>query len=156
MAAPTYTPRMTPSGAPLKDGYRSLITIAADSDITLWEKGITPPGQDGGEPIDQTTMHSQLWRQMAPRSLVTLTECTARCAYLPSSYQQLVDVLNVETTISVLFPNGWWMAFFGFMQSFAPDELVEGTQPEATVTFMPTNWDYSGNVEAGPSFGTGT
>jgi hypothetical protein len=36
------------------------------------------------------------------------------------------------------------------MQMFDPGELVEGTQPEATITIVPTNFDPSGKVEAAP------
>lgn len=154
MAAPTFTARVTPLGTPLKDGYRTLITFAADPDVLLWEKGVTPPGEDGGDAIDQTTMHNTTRRRSAPRSLTTLTEATFRAAYQPASYGAIIGIINVETVVSIAWPDGTWMAFYGFLRTFQPDELVEGTQPEATCTITPTNWDYVNHVEAGPAFGT--
>lgn len=154
MAAPTRTARITPTGTPLKDGFRTLITFAADADVLLWEKGVKPPGQDGGEAIPQETMHSVQWRRMAPRTLVTLTESTFRAAYKPASYNSALSIINVETVVTIDWPDGTWMAFYGFLRTFEPDELVEGTQPEATCAITPTNWDYVNSVEAGPAFGT--
>lgn len=155
MAAPSYTARGSLAGhRPLKDGYQALLTLSADSDILIWEKSVTPPGQEGGDPIDQTTMHNATWRTLAPRALITLTECQLTGAYNPQSYSQIQAQLNVEQVISILFSSGNWMAFYGFIRNFQPAAMVEGTQPEATFTVVPTNWDPNANTEEGPAYGT--
>lgn len=151
MAAPTPTVRQTPDGIKLKDGYQSLITLSNDPDIALWEKTVQPPGLDGGDPIDQTTMHNVTWRTMAPRALVTMTEHTVVCAYDPVIYTSILAQLNVEQTITITFSDGSTLAFFGFIRLFDFAELEEGTQPEVTVTFTPTSWDNVNKVEAGPA-----
>jgi hypothetical protein len=151
MAAPTPTARISPTGIKLKDGYQALITFAVDPDCALWEKTVKPPGIDGGDPIEQTTMHNITWRTRAPRSLKTLTEGSFKAAYDPICYTQLLTIVNVETTITVEFADGSTVAFYGFLQNFDPDELVEGTQPEATCTICPTNFDHVNKVEAGPA-----
>lgn len=150
MAAPSPTTRQTPAGIVLPDGYQSLVTFATDPDVSVWEKGITPPGIDGGEPIEQTTMHNADWRTFAPRSLKTLTPHTFMCAYDPDAFNQLYALVNVPTTVTVRFGDGSTLAFYGFLQKFEPAELVEGTQPEATVTVVPTNYDHVNKVEAAP------
>lgn len=151
MAAPSATVRQTPSGRWLKDGYQVLVTFALDPDISLWEKTVTPPGMDGGDAIDQTTQHNADWRTSAPRGLVTLTESTFTAAYDPACYSQLLAILNRETTITERFADGSTIAYYGFLRVFQPDAMSEGTQPEATVTITPTNWDPSGNTEEGPT-----
>lgn len=150
MAAPTPVTRVTPGGVKLKDGYPTRVAFSLDPDVSLWEKSVKPPGMDGGDPIDQTTMWNEDFRTRAPRSLVTLTESTFKAAYDPDVYNQLMAMLNKEQTITDVLPDGSTLSYYGFMQKFEPDDHVEGTQPEATVTIVPTNFDPVNKVEAGP------
>lgn len=153
MAAPAATVRGDPNtnGIPLPDGYQSLVTFETDADIELWEKTVTPPGIDGGDAVESTTMHNTTWRTFHPRNLKTLTEHSFTAAYDPDVYDQIVALCNVETTITVLFPDGSTLAFYGYLKNFEPSEMSEGEQPEATVTVQPTNWDHVNDVEAGPT-----
>lgn len=150
MAAPSPSARVAPAGIPMRDGYRTVVTIAADTDISFWEVAVTPPGLDGGDAIDQTTMHNNQFRVMLNRALITLTECSFTCAWDPAVYDQAKTALNVNTTITVTFHDLSTIAFYGFLRRFQPDQLVEGTQPRATVTIQPSNWDSTNDVEAGP------
>lgn len=152
MAAPTPTARVAPTGIKLKDGYQALITFALDPNIEFWEKQVTPPGMDGGDPIDQTTMHNVDWRTSAPRALITLTNSSVTVAYDPTVYTACLNLINRETTITVTFSDGSTVAFFGFLKSFTPAAMVEGTQPEATIEIVPTNFDNgAAKVESGPA-----
>lgn len=150
MAAPTPTARGTPAGIKLKDGFRTLITFSRSTTASLWEKTVKPPGIDGGDPIDQTTMHNSAWRTTAPRQLKTLTECSGKAAYDPNVVNQLYDLINIEQTITVTFSDGSTLAFYGFLKMFETDELSEGQQPEASFTIVPTNFDHVNKVEAAP------
>jgi len=151
MAAPTPTTRQDPGGIYLKDGYRSLITIGVDPDLSLWEIGVKPPGMDGGDAINTTTMHNDTYRTMAHRALKTLTESTFRFAYDPAVYSQLESQINVDTTITQRFPDGSTLAYYGFLQKAEFDELVEGEMPTGTATVCPTNFDHVNKVEASPA-----
>lgn len=150
MAAPTPSARVAPTGIHLEDGFSTLITLATDTNIELWEKTVKPPGIDGGDSIPQTTMHNTAWRTMAPRQLKTLTETTTTCAYDPLIYTSILASVNIPTTITVTFPDGTTLAFYGYLQKFEPSDLKEGEQPEATVTITPTNYDPVNHVEAAP------
>jgi hypothetical protein len=151
-AAPSPTVRQSPGGRKLKDGYSAKITLSRDPDISFWEKTVKPPGVDGGDSIDETTMHNEDWRTAAPRALKTLTEMTTSAAYDPNIYSQIVEQINIEQTITVRFADGSTLAFYGFVRTFEPDDLEEGTQPTATITITPTNSDASNSdVEAGPA-----
>lgn len=150
MAAPTPTARTTPTDRKLPDGYQSKITIASDVDINLFEKTTRPPGLDGGEPIEQTTMFNSDYRTFAARQLITLTTTAYKCAYSPLAVSELLAVINVNTTITQSFFDGSTLAYYGYVQKVDFDELVEGTQPMCTVTIVPTNTDPSDLSEAGP------
>ena len=150
MAAPVPTVRQSPGGIKLDDGYQTLVTFASDPDIEFWEKTVQPPGIDGGDAIDTTTMHIDEWRTMAARALKTLTESSLTVAYDPILYTSILALINVETTITITFPDGSTLAFYGFLRSFEPSEMSEGEQPEATVNITPTNFDPVNFVEADP------
>jgi hypothetical protein len=151
MGTPAVQTRVAPVGLNLKDGYQSKITPAADTDISFWEKGITPPGFDGGEPVDNTTMHNSTWRTSAPRGLITATQAAVRAAYDPRILPQIEALVNVETTWTILFPDTSTWSFFGWLQSFSPGEMVEGTQPEADIVIAIGNTDPADGSEAGPN-----
>lgn len=150
MTAPIATTRLAPGGIPLKDGYQALITLALDTDISFWEKSVQPPSVDGGEPIDSTTMHNTKMRTFTPRSLITLGDVTSSVEYDPNVYNQIMDVINVPTTITVEWGDGSSIAFYGYLQKFEPESLEEGSPPLATVTIVPTNWDATANTEEEP------
>ncbi len=150
MAAPTPTVRGTPAGIKLKDGFSSKVTLGALPTASFWEKKIKPPGLDGGEPIQQTTMHNVTYRTTAPRQLKTLTPQTFTAAYDPNFYNQLLSRVNVEDTITHQFGDGSTLAYYGFLKSIVPNDVEEGAQPEAQIEIVPTNWDYINHVEAAP------
>ncbi|MDB4786218.1 hypothetical protein OAG36_00640 [bacterium] len=140
MTAPSTTARTTPTGIKLSDGYQSLIAFERDPDINLWEKSVTPPGYEGGDAIDDTTMHNTTYRTFASRELITLTESTFTCMYDPDAYTSIINfLLNQEGSITVHFPDGSTLDFYGYLKTFTPSELVEGETPEAEVTIVPTN-----------------
>lgn len=156
MPVPSVTARSIPSGLKMDDGYQALIAFAADPDVSFWEKTVKPPGVDGGDAIETTTMHNDTYRTMASRALKTLTEASCTAAWDPKLYDQIIALINVETSITIHFPSGATLAFFGFLKSFDPSELKEGEQPEASITIVCTNVDPSDGTEAGPNYITGS
>jgi hypothetical protein len=148
MAAPVAAPRLTPAGKLLGDGFSTKVAFTSDPDVSFWEKTVSPPGMDGAEAIDLTTMHQAAWRPMGPRQLKTLSEFTLTAGYDPAVYGNILALVNAADTITVHFPNGGSLAFFGFLRIFAPSENAEGTMPEATVTITPTNRDALGAEQA--------
>ncbi len=151
MAAPSATARGTPSGIKLEDGMFSKVTFAGNPTISLWEKTAKPPGCDGGDAIDQTTMHNATYRTAASRALITLTGASFKAAYDPNVYTSIISQINSEQVITQRFWDGSTLAYYGFLKSFEPDEMQEGSQPEATVMIVPTNFDPVNKVEAGPT-----
>lgn len=151
MAAPTPSARVTPVGAFLEDGFSTKITIGLDTNISFWEKTVTPPGLDVGERIALSTMFNVAYRTWGLRQLIDLTEASGTAAYDPLVYPQIVAIIGEKTTITVTFSNGDTLAFFGGLRTFVPQSHEEGSQPEANFTISPTNRDSSG-VEQAPVY----
>jgi hypothetical protein len=145
------TARVTPVGARLQDGFSSKIAFAADANVSFWERTVTPPGVDGGDAIDTSTMHNVTWRTMASRALKTLTDSSITAAYDPQVFDQIVALINVEGLITVHFPNGDTLDFYGFLKSFTPGELTEGEMPEAEITIVCTNYNPLTAMESSPT-----
>ena len=152
MSVPATTARQTPSGWKMPDGYQSLIAFSTAPSIKLWEKSVKPPGLDGGEGIDTSTMFNLVYRTKSARHLVSLDNSTMVCAYDPDVYADILNQVNREQAITVIFPDHSTLSFFGFLQKAEPGELKEGTFPEITITIVVTNWDPVAFVEQGPVF----
>ncbi len=148
--APPTTARQTPSGIKMDDGFSTKIAFAADPDISFWEKTVQPPGIDGGDAVETSTMHNEEWRTMSPRQLKTLTDSSVTAAYDPNLYNSILNLINVETAVTVHFPDGSTLDFYGYLQKFEPSDNSEGEQPEATITIVPTNQVPSTGAEASP------
>lgn len=150
MAAPVAVARQAPAGIRLDDGFSTKISFAQDPDVSFWEMTVQPPGIDGGDAIETTTMHNTAWRTMSARQLKTLTEASVTAAYDPNVFNNILTLINFETTVTVHFPDGSTLAFYGYLKSFEPGDNTEGEMPEATVTIVPTNYDPVNRVEAAP------
>ena len=142
------------------DGYQTTIDFSS-SEMTsdalvlalMEEKEITVPGISGGGANDASTMRNETWRTMSPKSLRTLTPMTAVVAWDPALYDEMVAMLNDNQLITVTFPDGATLAFWGWIDDFAPGAQVEGAQPTATITIIPSNQDAdNNNAEIAPVY----
>jgi hypothetical protein len=152
MASPSVTPRTTPVGFKMPDGFKTTYAFADNPAIQFWEMVVKPPTMDGGDAIPTSTMHNIAWRTMSPRHLKTLGESTVQAMYDPDFITGLEQLINFETSVTVHYPDGSAEAFWGFMQKAEFQELKEGEPPMVNLTIIPTNWDPVNFVEAGPVF----
>jgi hypothetical protein len=146
---PTPTARQTPAGIKLDEGFPTKITFSRDPNIEFWEKTVKPPGLDGGDPVDTTTMHNSTYRTMNPRKLKTMTAMSTKVAYDPVVYSSILELINVKDTVTVTFSDGSTLAFYGYLKEFSPDDIDEGKQPEAGITIIPTNQHPTTGAESG-------
>lgn len=143
--------RGTPDGLKLEDGYQALISMANDLTIEFFEKTVQPPGANGGDAIEQTTMHNTTVRTMAFRSLITFTDAPVTAAYDPSIYDAIIEQINVNQLITVKFGTGATLEYFGALTKADFAALTEGEQPEVTLTFVPSNVNASTGAESVPN-----
>lgn len=133
----------------IDDGHPTTVTFSAGSSgvvltALLEEKEVTPPGVDGGGANDTSTMRNVTWRTKAPKSLRTLTDSSFVAAYDPAVIDEIVAMCNVNQSIIITFPDDSTITFWGWIDSFLPGAMVEGVQPTAEVTIVPSNQDASG------------
>ena len=135
----------------IDDGHSTLIEFASNPAVKFYEKEVTPPGVDGGDAIDTTTMRNVKWRTFTPRKLKTLTNSSATVAYDPAVYPQILALINANQLITITFADGSSLDFYGFLKTFTPGPAVEGEQPTAEIEIVPTNKNASG-VETDPVY----
>lgn len=150
MAAPAHFVRLSPTGFRQEDGHPTFITFSENLALNIFERDVQPPGIDGGDEINTTTQHNEDFRTFAPRSLKTLTPHQVVAAYDVIAYSELFVMVNQRQTITITFPNGSQLSFFGYLKTVDPAALVDGEMPLMTLTIVPTNYDPVNCVEAAP------
>ncbi len=135
----------------LNDGYQTIISFSLNPTVKLKEKSVTPPGIDGGDQVDTTTMRNTDYRTAQPRFLKTLTESSFTAAYDPVVYNELNTMVNVNQQITITFPDGSELTFWGWLRTFTPNEITEGEQPTAVCAISVGNQDNAG-AEVAPSY----
>jgi hypothetical protein len=144
----------------IDDGFSTTVSIYDDKDdvtpevVKFWEKSVTPPGVQGGGANDTSTMRNTAWRTMAPKKLRTLSEASLNVAYDPELYETILSLLQVVKWIEIDWPDGSHLGFWGWIDSFEPNEVVEGEQPTADITVIPSNQTPAGTEEAPVYSGT--
>lgn len=130
------------------DGFSTIIAFSTPASVAFKEKSVTPPGVDGGGENDITTMRNTAWRTRAPKQLKTLTEASLTVTYDPEVYDDIVAAVNINQLFTITFPDSSTLAFWGWLNSFTPGDLVEGSQGEAEISIIPSNADTAGSEVA--------
>lgn len=155
MGAPVAGNRSTPSGRKMGDGYQTLVAFSAVPDIEFWEQSVTPPGLRAEDPKDTSSMHNTRYRTFSPKRLITCTSFRMNAQYDPVLYTNILNLINVNTTVTVHFPNLDTLAFYGVLTEFQPDALEEGKTPMCSLTVFVTNTDPTDCTEQGPVYTAG-
>lgn len=126
----------------LKDGHKTTITIQGISygALRFEIKRIKPPGMDGRGPIDTTTMDNDAVATFEAKKLYRITDCTLVVAYADNTIGQVGgSFINKNGAFVVAFPTGVTQSYRGYVNSFEPNEHVEGEQPTANMTLVSTS-----------------
>lgn len=137
----------TSTAGRLDDGFKTLVTFASKPNIKLWVKSVKPPGYDGGGGVATTTMENTRVRTQKPKKLLTITEGEFKAAYASEVIEDILDLLQSLDEITVTFEDETSWTFWGWLDSFVPDNLEEGSQPEATCKFLASGEDGTSGTE---------
>jgi hypothetical protein len=137
----TTTARVTPTGVPFDEQYRSLIAFAANPSLKIWEKTVGQPAEDVGDAINTATMLNDTWVTMAFRSLKKMEEFTVVAAYTGATRAAVRALLGVNGWITIHDPHGGTLDFVGGARrmEFSDNEVEGSDQPTITLTIQPTN-----------------
>jgi len=125
--------------ATLKEGLGTTITFAGHTfTLTIDPSSITPPGLDGGDAIDSTSLSNVLYRTKEPKSLIDVTDGGLTVFYDPAAWDDIVSAMNDNVLITVTFSNSDTLAFYGYIKTFEPGESVEGEAPSAEMVVVAT------------------
>ena len=152
---PVPTARSTPSAYRLPDGFSTKITMATQPAVAFWERKVKPPGIDGGEMIDISTMFNTKWLTFFPRVLIKLDDVAVEAGYNPSVLPTIVTMTNLQDTCTITYPDSSTDCFYACLRKFEQTDMVHGEFPMANITISPTNLDASFNEE-GPVFAAGS
>lgn len=139
----------------LEDGFKTTITIADVADLKFEEISVKPGAIIGGTPNNRTTMRNSVWRTKSPQSLKELGPTTVKVYYDVAILDVMKTIINQNKLITITFADQDTWAWWGVVNQFEPDDMVEGKPPEATLTITPTLRNASG-VETAPVRTTGT
>lgn len=78
-----------------------------------------------------------------------MTEVKVTVAYDIVGWSAILAQIGVNQLVTVHFPDGKTVAFWGWLDKFEPGALKEGEQPEAECVIVPSNHNTSG-VEVAP------
>lgn len=124
----------------LEDGYSTLVTFDLDNAVALLEVSVTPPGYEGGDSIDVTTMRNTLYKTFAAQGLITVSESSLVVAYDPVVYGNIQsNLINKNGIITFTFSDGSSIDIWGYLKNFTPNECAIGERPTANCTVTPTN-----------------
>lgn len=128
----------------LKDGYQTLFTAAVIVAKMYKVISLTPPALDGRGSIDQTNMESEITTQKSAKSLIDVGNFNITIAYDSKNYD-FTDVnsfafwLNINGLMTLTFPDGTSVNFWGYINAFRPGENSEGNRPTAVLEIIVTN-----------------
>lgn len=119
----------------LKDGFKTVINIGGTN---IFEMEVQPPGLEGGDAIETTTMRNVSRRTKAARQLIEMTNGSLTVAWDPASYSSLKSQINNNQELTVTFPDLSTLQFWGYLKNFIPNPLVEGEMPTAECEIVGT------------------
>ena len=137
-----------PRGMP--EGFSTKIDFADTPQLSFWEKTVTPPGMEGGEPIDTTTMYNTLVKSKWPQTLVEITGMSLTASFLPDLINEAYAAVNVLQVITITFPNNGTASDYGWLRNFKPNRFEIGAQPTAEIMV-----EFAGETGASPVVETG-
>jgi len=150
----TTTARTDPTSTAtmIENGFSTKIAFEDVPALAIWEKSVQPPGIDGGNKIDVTTMFNATVRTYAPQALSEMTDSSVTAGYDPAVLPTILTLVNEVQTVTIHLPNTATWDFFGYLKSFVPAALTNGTHPEAACTIVSTNRDPADGAETDPDY----
>lgn len=124
----------------MQEGHGAMIGFDLDPDIFLHmeETEVTPPGFDGGGPIDMTSHRNAAYRTKAAKFLKEITNGSITVFWNPAVYENILAMGNKNQLITFTLPEGTTIAVWGYLNTFQPGAVVSGSAPTAQAEVVVT------------------
>lgn len=132
------------------------IVFASNTALDIWEKGITPGGASMDDRKDNSSFHNTKWRTKTPGRLATAEDITVQAGYDPDQLQDIIDLLGLRDTITLVLPTGTRVAFYGWLDAYSFNEHNENDDPMITLTIAQGHQDWDTCEEEPPVIDAGT
>lgn len=138
----------------LRDGLKTLVFLSGLPRALWGEIELTPPGVTGRGPIDMVGLRQLAWATQAPKSIKNLTPLNCKVMYDPEVIPQVWNTIQKNQQITVQFPTGAQLIFWGWLEECNFDPNSEGNRPTLNWVVQPSNLD-SQCSETGPAWVSG-
>lgn len=138
----------------IDNGFSTTLEFDENPTLEFYEVEVQPPGWDGGDPINTSTMRNTTLETFTPAALMTMTEITVSVAYTSDIFHLTTGVkamVNINQEVILTLPDGATVTFWGYVRSFIPPTHVKNVRPMAGLRVVPTNTNDS-KVETLPVF----
>lgn len=131
--------------AVFQDGYAAGLIVGTATPIVLPVVHVTPPASKGGSPVKQTTMQNQWAHTQLPAVLKEIGSSSVTVAYSSVTLAALYAAQNQNVILTLVWPTGKRLRWWGWIRDIDPQQLAIGTRPEANLTLEASNLNSEGN-----------
>lgn len=130
----------------------TVVTITPDggTDFVMEYITITPPGWDGGDAIDTTTLSNITYKTKMAAKLIDIGNMSFTAELDPTKIH--AAPINSPATIEVDIPEVGVWTFRGHLKSITPNELTVGERATCSGEIIITNTLADGATESAPTW----
>lgn len=147
---PPFTAPGLAAGRSFDEGFRILVTFAANPGVTLWEVDIKPPGIAIAKAIKKTSQRNNQVHTKAAPYLKEITDADGTFEFNSQSYLDCFSLIGVNNAITFRFPDAYMLAIWGYLEDFKPENFADEKMPLAKCVIVCTNIDPVTGLEAQP------
>lgn len=132
------------------EGVGSTIDIGG---VTLCLTSLGAVSVTGNEKLDISCLSNVTWKSGQNQTLKDCPDIPFTVNFSPATWSNIVAQINVNQQITINFPDSLGLGsikFYGFLQSFLPEEGAISTVWSARGNVSVTNW--TGTLESGPAY----
>lgn len=137
----------------MDDGFSTVLSFANLPDIKMYERELVLPALKGGGGKDTTNMRQLAHRSQTEDILRSVSSFTVTAAFATDAFADAKLQLGINQLISLIFPDGLQMQFYGWMEEFTPQKFVEGELALVAITVHASLRNLQG-VETPPTYST--
>lgn len=135
----------------LEEGLGLRFTFAGGA-LAIEELAVKPIGVQGTGGKNTTNHANTAIQTKSPGKLPEITNPGGTCHFAKNALSGLMAQVGVNQLITCVYPGGGSHAFYGWLESFVPNDFVANQQPTAAFTIIVSNRHSSTGAETLPVY----